>query len=121
MLRDRSGLEGVIVVSDQGSGAMSDGHVTLTSGIKTTHALVACVMLTLQALFDEQPMAFYELVARCRRPDHALRGRSAAVLERSGLLERGTVPDAVREIVLAAVKGDALTLRLTSPVQCLTP
>ena len=100
---------------------MSDGHVTLRSGVKTTHPLVACVMLTLQALFNEQPIAFYELVARCRWPDHALRRGSAAVLERSGLLDRGTVPDAVREIVLAAVDGDALTLRLTSPVQCLTP
>jgi hypothetical protein len=100
---------------------MSDGHVTLTSGVKTTHPLVACVMRTLQALFDEQPIAFYELVARCRRPDHALRGGSAAVLERCGLLDRGTVPDAVCEIVLAAVDGDALALRLTSPVQRLTP
>lgn len=100
---------------------MSDGHVTLKSGVKTTHSLVACVMLTLQALFDEQPIAFSELVARCRRPDYALRRGSAAILERSGLLERGTVPDAVREIVLAAVHGDALTLRLISPVQCLTP
>jgi hypothetical protein len=123
MSRDRSSLEGVIVVSeqDQGRGAMSDGPVTLTSGVKTTHPLVACVMLTLQALFDEQPIAFYELVTRCRQPDHALRGGSAAVLERSGLLDCGTVPDAVREIVLAAVDGDALTLRLASPVQCLTP
>ena len=100
---------------------MSDGHVTLTSGVKTAHPLVACVMLTLQALFDEQPIAFYELVARCRRPDHALHRGSAAVLERSGLLDHGTVPDVVREIVLAAVHGDALALCLISPVQRLTP
>jgi hypothetical protein len=78
-------------------------------------------MLTLQALLDEQPIAFYELVARCRRPDHTLREGSATVLEHSGLLDRGTVPDAVREIVLAAVDGDALALRLTLPVQRLTP
>lgn len=97
------------------------GHITLTGGVITSHALVACMMLTLQALFDEQPIAFYELVARCRQPEHPLLGGSVAVLEHCGLLDHGTVPDAVREVVLAAVDGDALGLRLTSPVQNLPP
>lgn len=101
---------------------MTVGHsnIMLMSGVFTTHAVVACVMLTLQDLFDEEPSTFYELVARCRRPEHALPDGIAAILERRGLLDRGTVPDTVREIVLAAVKGDALALRLTWPVQSLT-
>lgn len=101
---------------------MTVGHsnIMLMSGVLTTHALVACVMLTLQELFDEEPSAFYELVARCRRPAHPLHGGTATILERRGLLDCGAVPDAVREIVLAAVNGDALALRLTWPVQSLT-
>lgn len=95
---------------------MTVGHVLLTSGVTTNSPLLVCVMLTLQTLFDEQPVAFYELVACCRRPGHALHGGAAAVLERIGLLNQGSVPDAVREIVLAAVDGEALALRLTSPV-----
>lgn len=100
---------------------MTVGHILLTSGVTTTSPLLVCVMLTLQALFDEQPVAFYELVARCRRPGHALHGGTDALLERIGLLDQGAVPDAVREIVLAAVDGEALALRLTSPVQGLAP
>lgn len=94
------------------------GHITLTGGVIMSHALVACVMLTLQDLFDEQPIAFYELVARCRRPEHPLREGTVAVLEHRGLLDQGTVPDVVREIVAAAVDGDTLALRLTWPVCC---
>lgn len=99
---------------------MTVGHsnIMLMSGVFTTHAVVACVMLTLQDLFDEEPSTFYELVARCRRPEHPLREGTVAVLEHRGLLDQGTVPDVVREIVAAAVDGDTLALRLTWPVCC---
>ena len=91
--------------------------VTLKNGTEEAKPLVAVMMLTLEHLFEEDPIAAYELVMLCRNKDHVLFGNTGATLKDLSLVERdGRVCQSIRNVVLSAVVGDGLDMILQSPV-----
>lgn len=91
--------------------------VVLKNGSKEVKALVVVVMMSLEELIGKDPITFYELVMFCRDQSHKFFGSTQGALERLGFLQNGTVHDSVRNIVLSAVEGDGLEMRLRNPVQ----
>lgn len=91
--------------------------VTLRTGHEHAAALVNITTLALRSLMARYPIAFYELVCKCRDRDHKLFGNVAEVLSPLSLLQPdGRVHGAIREIVLASVEGDGMEMKLRSPI-----
>ena len=90
----------------------------LRTGEEVPAALASVVMISLETLMKQNPIAFYELVQISRNPKHKLFGNTADVLRQSALIETNGQPcDATRLIVLAATEGEELTLKLVQPVR----
>ena len=90
----------------------------LRTGEEVPAALVSVVMISLEALMKQNPVAFYELVQISRNPGHKLFGNTSKVLQQFALIEADGQPcDATRLIVLAATEGEGLALKLVQPVR----
>lgn len=90
--------------------------ITLKNGSQEADVLVAGIMLSLKSLMKENPIALYELVMKCRNPNHQMFGNTKDVCEELALVERNSVHDSIRNVVLSAVEGDGLSMKLGSPV-----
>ncbi len=92
--------------------------VKLRNGAEEFGPLVPVVERRLQSLMNSDPLAFYDLTMRCRQ------GRAYTMfpviesrLIESDLLQANGMPhDSIRNIVLSAVEGDDLEMRLVSPL-----
>ncbi|MBD3330043.1 hypothetical protein GF354_00765 [Candidatus Peregrinibacteria bacterium] len=89
----------------------------LKNGSEEFKPLVQMTMASLSKLAETNPIAFYELVMKCREQGHELFGNTGEVLQSLALIqdERGTVHDSIRNVVLSAVEGDGLDMTLRSP------
>jgi hypothetical protein len=59
---------------------------------------------------------FFELVSKCRNPDHKFFGDTQAGLEQLALVDsNGGIHESTKHIVLAATEGDGLEMHLRSP------
>lgn len=90
--------------------------VKLKNGTEVIEPVLITTMINLDALMKKNPIAFYELVQKCRNPQHKMFGNTEQVAESLALIERGSIHDSVRNIVLSAVEGDGLKMSLSSPV-----
>ncbi len=90
--------------------------VRLRNGNEEAKAAVTVVMMSLRALIDTNPIAFYELVMLSRDPEHIPFGNSGEILSRFALINNGKVHDTIRNIVVSAVEGDGFDMVLRSPV-----
>jgi hypothetical protein len=93
--------------------------VRLKNGFELPLVLVKVTMLSLGHLMQSNPIAFYELVMKCRDLKHVFWGDTGKVLKNLGLLEpwdSNTPQKSIRIIVLAAVEGEGLKMKLTSPI-----
>lgn len=95
--------------------------VMLRNGYEHAEPLVRVTLMSLRSLMEENPVAFYELVALCRDSTHKLFGNTTVVLRDLSLIEGegfpATVHDAIREITLAATEGELLELRMVNPLR----
>ena len=79
---------------------------TLKHGEEST-PLVAVTMLALHHLLEQEPVAFYDLVMKCRDRDYAFFGNAREKLQERALVQPdGTVHSSIRNIVLTAVTGN---------------
>lgn len=91
--------------------------VTLKNGAEEALPLVTVTMLSIRSLMQKDPIAFYELVMKCRDRQHQFYGNTGEVLQSLSLLDnRGCVQGSIRNIVLSAVEGDGLEMSIRSPV-----
>lgn len=76
------------------------------------------VMINLQELLKNMPIAFYELVMLCRDSEHAIFNEvlKLELIGRALLREDGSVDCTIKEVVLSAVIGDGSEMRLVSPI-----
>ena len=88
--------------------------VTLKNGAEEAESLVLLTTMSLRTLMREYPIAFYELVQLCKDHNHRLLDNAGEILDRLGFVQNGIVHDSFRNIVLSAVEGDKLDMRLTS-------
>lgn len=95
-----------------------DKLIVLKNGKQELSALVAVTMMRLQSLIDDNPILFYELVSVCRNREHQFFGSSGEALRAMNLLETNSLPhESLRNVVLSAVVGDGLEMKLTLPVE----
>lgn len=93
-------------------------NLILKTGEEVPAPIVNVVMISLEALIKQNPLAFYELVQISRNPEHKLFGNTGDVLRQFALIEADRQPcDATRLIVLAATEGEGLALKLVQPVR----
>jgi hypothetical protein len=91
--------------------------IVLKNGAEEAEPLVKVAMLSLESLIQSSPIAFYELVMKCRDSNHQFFGNTVERLKELSLVQRdGTIHDSVRNIVLSAAEGDGLDMKLVSPV-----
>ena len=91
--------------------------VKLKNGTEEMEPLVKVTMLSIESLLSSDPIGFYELVMICRNPKHPAWGDAPAKLARLALLQSNHQPhDSIKNIVLSAVVGDGLDMRLINPV-----
>ena len=73
--------------------------------------------LSLRRLAPIYPAAMFELVELCKNSDYKPLDDSIEILRKHSLIqEDGRVHDDVRDITLAAIKGEGLNMTLVSPV-----
>ena|SRR3990167_5460798 len=90
----------------------------LKNGSEVAKPIVFTTMITLNELMETNPIAFFELVQKCRNPQHEMFGNTEDEVRKWGLMDYapGKVHECTRDIVLSAVEGDDLGMQLTSPV-----
>jgi hypothetical protein len=88
----------------------------LRTGTEVPDGLTAPTMLSLEKLWEENPVALYELVQLARDSSHVLFGGTGGVLRKLALIEPdGELHGVTRDIVLAATEGNGFDLCLRSP------
>lgn len=91
--------------------------VVLKNGTEEADVMVTTGMMALESVMKDNPIAFYELVMKCRDPNHQFFGNTGEILKSRSLVEQsGNIHDSVRNIVLSAVSGDEFDMRLSNPV-----
>ncbi len=91
--------------------------VKLKNGSEVAEPIVITTMMNLKLLMNKNPIAFYELVEKCRNSEHEMFGNTREVVEGLALMNNGTCHETTRDIVLSAVHGEDLGMTLGSPVE----
>lgn len=92
--------------------------VILKNGAEEVLPVVTATMMSLDHLVQEHPIAFYELVMKCRDHKHRFFGNAAEILQDLHLVEsNGSIHDSIRNVVLSAATGDGFDMSLGSPVR----
>ena len=90
--------------------------VKLKNGSDEFGPLVVGVMLSLKALAEKNPIAFYEIVQLARNRNHKFFGNVEKDLQDFSLLGSDSrLHSSIRNIVLSASEGDGIELKLVSP------
>ena len=79
-------------------------------------SMILVSMFSLQMLMKQNPGLFAEFVELCRNPDYKLSDTSRKNLETLNFIRNGAVNTSLRNIVLSAVEGNGLEMRLIFPV-----
>ena len=87
----------------------------LKNGTEEFAPLVKATMVSLRALCDANPIAFYDLVMFCRKGRAPFIGWPALEAAAIGLVSGGRVHDSIRNVVLSAVCGDGLDISIGDP------
>lgn len=91
--------------------------VTLKNGAQEIEATVNVVMLNLRALFETETFAFCDLVEKVRDSSFTIPDASAKTLSDYSIVQDGLMHSSVRNIVLSAVEGEGIEMRLVSPIR----
>lgn len=92
-------------------------EVVLKNGATESKLLVKAIVVSLKDLIAEDCIAFYELVELCKDPNHKLHGETNEILEKLNFTHDGVIENSIRNVVLSAVEGERLSMRLTNPVK----
>lgn len=90
--------------------------VQLKDGSMVPDATMRTVYLSMQHLFETNPLALYELGQIARNPDHVPFGSLGGVLAGTNLIDGdGRMHDDTRHVVLSSLPGDGMDMRLVHP------
>ncbi|TET14849.1 MAG: hypothetical protein E3J82_01470 [Candidatus Thorarchaeota archaeon] len=96
---------------------MARGTVQLKNGAVELKVFVASIMLVLDRLVDEKPVAALDLVMKCRDSSYQFFSDNEEILQARNLVEKhGTIHSSIRNVVLSAFEGDGFDMVLHSPV-----
>lgn len=91
--------------------------IRLRNGAEEVKPLVVITIRTLEHVMDERPLAFYDLVMKCRDQNYQFFEDNEDYLKEQRLVDaNGSIHDSIRNVVLSAAKGDGMDMVLRSPV-----
>lgn len=88
----------------------------LKNGSEVAKPIVVSVMVTLNTLLREMPIAAWEAIEMARNPDHKPIGGAGETLEKFGLIQSGRMHDAIRDVIASAAQGEGWDVTIGSPV-----
>jgi len=88
----------------------------LKNGSEEVEPLVTTTMMALETLIVEEPLAFYDLVAKSRDKNRTFFGNGEKILEERALISNGIIHNSIRNVVLSAVVGEGLSMTLGNPL-----
>jgi hypothetical protein len=90
--------------------------VQLKDGSKVPDATMRTAYLSMQHLYETNPLALYELAQVARNPHHMPFGNLGQVLIDSNLVDGdGRMHDDTRHVVLSSLPGDGMNMQLVHP------
>lgn len=100
---------------------MEDQNVLLTNGARVPKSVVDVTMISLSHLMTKGGFAgiiqAYDLAMFCRDSSYHMSEANKKALQDLGLLEgNGSPHDIVKDIVLSALQGEGLGMRLVQPI-----
>jgi hypothetical protein len=97
-------------------GSKKENEGNLKNGSYVPVPVANVIYLSLQSLSKQNPIALYELAMKARDNNHRLFGNTGEVLKELALLDSdGSIHDLTRDVVLSAIEGEGLDLKLVSP------
>jgi hypothetical protein len=91
--------------------------VKLKNDSEAPESAVVTTMRNLDFLMKKNPIAFYELVQKCRNPKHDMLENTNAEVEKLALMQSGSIHEITKNIILSSVEGEGLGMTLKSPVE----
>jgi len=92
--------------------------VTLKDGTELPGEAVDSLFRRLQTLAADNPVAFCGLREKCRNSGFCFLGDTGEALKERALVEQdGSISEVTRSVVLNAVEGELLEIKLVSPLQ----
>lgn len=91
--------------------------VILKNGTEEVKSLVVVTMNTLNKLFIENPIAFYELNEVCKNSAHKPFGNTGEILSKYSLIIDGVIHNSIKNIVISSIDGDGFDITLGSPIK----
>ena len=96
-----------------------EGLVELKNGTKEMKSLVQTLIgLVLPLLMEEDPISFCELVMKCRDKNHKIfsKDQEKKLQDLNLLGPGGVIRNSIVNIIVSAVEGDGLQIKLGSPL-----
>lgn len=92
--------------------------VILKNGAEVAVVVATTTMRALEHLFTTEPILAYEVVMKARNPQHHFFGTTGQSLARLALVsESGHMHETIRAVIVSAVEGEGLNMKLSSPVK----
>ena len=92
----------------------------LRNGSEELLGIIAHIYMVMEGLWEmgmESIPALYDLHQLCLDPHYRMGQKNANLLKEFGLLdEGGTVHNSISNVVLSAIEGEGLAMRLVSPL-----
>jgi len=90
--------------------------VKLKNGTYELKPFVIVYFNSIKMLLEKNPIAFYELTMKARNSDHQFFENAKDVLESFKLVQSdGHIHQSIVNVILSAVEGDMLDMKLVSP------
>lgn len=94
--------------------------VTLKNGSEEAKVLVAGIKLSVLRIWDDNPLAIYDLHSACKDSNYEPFGDNGATLKKLSLMEpNGGIHQSIKNVVLSMVEGEGMEKTLVSPVASL--
>ena len=91
--------------------------VKLKNGSEEFGPAVYATVFALKKLFQNDPIAFFDLVSKCRDQNHQFSSDAETRLKALAIVDSdGTIHSIVKNVVLSAVEGDGLKMKIVTPV-----
>ncbi len=91
--------------------------VKLKNGSEEAEVIVKATIISLRSLFQNTFIALFELTEKCKNENHVIFGNNADIIKGYGLCQSDeSVHDSIKNVVLSAIEGEGLEMKLVSPV-----
>lgn len=89
----------------------------LKNGTEEAKPVVAITQMSIREVWQDNPLAIYDLHSKCQDPDYEFFGDNGEILKRLNLVQSdGRIHQSIKNVVLSMVEGEGMDMTLVSPV-----